>query len=137
MKSFLLKCLLVIICFFSLTLYFYIIKNDDKNLTVFQVGAYRNLSNANLKALEKDGIVYKENDTYNVLIAAYSNDDVIIKMQNYYDNLGEEYYLKKIHVDDEYLDLISRYENMILYSSDESIYSNLNKLLISSIEEYL
>lgn len=114
-----------------------ILNYDDNMVTVFQVGVFKNEVNALSEAKKYKGIVHKDNDYYRVYIAAYQNDEIIKKMQDYYNNNGVITYLRKVKTDEEYLNTINKYENLLQNSNDQSIYDNLNNLLINKLEEHL
>ena len=106
-------------------------------ITVFQVGVYKNEINALAEAKKYNGIVHKDNDYFRVYIAAYQNNEIINKMKDYYDELGTTYYLRKIKIDEAFLTTINKYEKLLENSNDNSIYNNLNNLLITKMEEHL
>ena len=113
------------------------LKEQKNMITVFQVGVFKNEVNALAKAKKYKGIVHKEKNYYRVYIAAYQNDEIIAKMKSYYESNGISIYLKKVKVSQEYLNTINKYENLLQNSNDQTIYANLNELLISKLEEYL
>ena len=112
-------------------------KLEEKLITVFQVGVFKNKVNALSEAKKYNGIVHEDKDYYRVYIAAYQNEKIISKMKKYYDDNGVAIYLKKIKAEDDYLNTINKYEKLLQNSNDEEIYPNLNKLLINKLEEYL
>ena len=115
-----------------------ILKIDDKNIiTVFQVGVYENKVNALSMAKKYRGIVHKDDIHYRVYIAAYQNEDIINKMQNYYNKQNVYYYLKKIKTDENFVITLNKYEKLLMNSHDDAIYDNLNNLLVTKLEEYL
>lgn len=112
--------------------------NESQDLvTVFQVGVYKNEVNAKAALKKYGGIIHVDNDYYRVYVAAYQNDVIIQKMKNYYDAKGIEYYLRKVKTDNEYIKTINKYEKLLQNSSDQSIYNNLNKLLIEQLESHI
>lgn len=111
--------------------------NEERVITVFQVGVYKNEVNALSVAKKYGGIIHQEDDYYRVYIAAYQNEEIINKMKNYYNENGISYYLRKLEIDEEYLTTINKYEKLLQNSSDDSIYKNLNNLLITKLEDYL
>ncbi len=113
------------------------LKEQENMITVFQVGVFKNEVNALAEAKKYKGIVHKEKNYYRVYIAAYQNDEIIAKMKSYYESNGISIYLKKVKVSQEYLNTINKYENLLQNSNDQTIYANLNELLISKLEEYL
>lgn len=114
-----------------------IFQEEKKFVTVFQVGVYKNEINALSEAKKYQGIVHKEDGYYRVYVAAYQNDEIISKMKNYYDKNDISIYLRKVKTTDKYLTTINKYEKMLQNSSDESIYPNLNNLLINKLKENL
>lgn len=143
MKRNILIIFIAIISGIVLTGLFYIKVNtilketDQKLLTVFQIGVYKNKINALSEAKKYGGIVHKDDNYYRVYIAAYQNDEIISKMENYYHNNSVSYHLRKIKVDEEYLSIINKYEKLLMNSNDHSIYENLNNLLVTKLEEHL
>lgn len=142
MKKNLLIVLLALICGGAITLFAFFkvnnnLKIEENMITVFQVGVYKNEINALAEAKKYNGIVHKDDNYFRVYIAAYQNNEIINKMKNYYDELGTSYYLRKIKIDKDFLTIINKYEKLLENSNDNSIYSNLNNLLITKMEEHL
>lgn len=116
---------------------FYEINNPLNYITVFQSGVYQNSVNAYAEASKNKGIVIKDDDLYRVYIAAYQNDSIIEKMNDYYKKKGIDCRLKQIKVDESYIKLLNKYESMLTISSDESIIPNINNYLITSLESHI
>lgn len=142
MKKNLLIVLLALICGGTITLFAFLkvnnnLKIEENMITVFQVGVYKNEINALAEAKKYNGIVHKDDNYFRVYIAAYQDNKIINKMKNYYDELGTSYYLREIKIDKDFLTIINKYEKLLENSNDNSIYSNLNNLLITKMEEHL
>lgn len=142
MKKNILIILIAIILASTLTLFiiykFNIRFKIDKNLiTVFQIGVYKNKINALSEAKKYNGIVHQDDGYYRVYVAAYQDEAIIEKMEKYYNANNQTYYLRKIKTDNEYISTINKYEKLLQNSNDDSIYENLNNLLVSKLKEYL
>lgn len=116
---------------------FYEFNNPLYYVTVFQSGIFQNSVNAYEEARKNNGIVVKDNDFYRVYIAVYQDDAIIERMSSYYKERGINCHLKQIRVDEDYVDILNKYESMLNISNDESIIPNLNSFLVSSLESHL
>lgn len=107
-----------------------VLSNDE--VTAFQVGVFSNYENAIRVAERNNGIVVSDSDLFRVYVAILYDDEAISKMMNYYDNIGLNYYLKKINVSSDFIESISSSEELLLKSSSDT-YSVIN---LSVLEQY-
>lgn len=108
---------------------------EDSTLTFFQVGVFKNETNAlNYMENYNSSIIIKDKDYYRVIIAILLNEEAILKEKEYFDSLGIEYYLKKEVVNDEkFIKKLKEYEELLISSSDET-YNTLNKNILKLYE---
>jgi LPS O-antigen subunit length determinant protein (WzzB/FepE family) len=95
-------------------------KTEAKNITYiygFQVGAFKNFENANeLKENYPYAKIIKENDYYRVFIGFTVDNKELL--QNIYAN--EEYYMKELIVSDEIKNNITKYDELLLNSNEDT-----------------
>ncbi len=110
------------------------IKTED-TITFFQVGVFKQEENAlNFMKKYNSAIIIKDNDYFRVIIAILTNDEAIIKEKAFFDSLGIEYYLKKENVNnEEFIKKLKEYEQLLIYSSDET-YNTINKKILKLYE---
>lgn len=111
-----------------------VLSNDE--VTAFQVGVFSNYENAIRVAERNNGIVVSDSDLFRVYVAILYDDEAISKMMNYYDNIGLNYYLKKIRVSSDFIESISSSEELLLKSSSDT-YSVINLSVLEQYKELL
>lgn len=111
-----------------------VLSNDEA--TAFQVGVFTNYENAIRVAERNNGIVVSDSDLFRVYVAILYDDEAISKMMNYYDNIGLNYYLKKIRVSSDFIESISSSEELLLKSSSDT-YSVINLSVLEQYKELL
>ena len=111
-----------------------VLSNDE--VTAFQVGVFSNYENAIRVAERNNGIVVSDSDLFRVYVAILYDDEAISKMMNYYDNIGLNYYLKKINVSSDFIESISSSEELLLKSSSDT-YSVINLSVLEQYKELL
>ena len=111
-----------------------VLSNDE--VTAFQVGVFSNYENAIRVAERNNGIVVSDSDLFRVYVAILYDDEAISKMMNYYDNIGLNYYLKKIRVSSDFIESISSSEELLLKSNSDT-YSVINLSVLEQYKELL
>ena len=111
-----------------------VLSNDE--VTAFQVGVFSNYENAIRVAERNNGIVVSDSDLFRVYVAILYDDEAVSKMMNYYDNIGLNYYLKKIRVSSDFIESISSSEELLLKSSSDT-YSVINLSVLEQYKELL
>lgn len=109
---------------------------DNDEVTAFQVGVFSNYENAIRVAERNNGIVVSDSDLFRVYVAILYDDEAISKMMNYYDNIGLNYYLKKIRVSSDFIESICSSEELLLKSSSDT-YSVINLSVLEQYKELL
>lgn len=105
-------------------------------VTAFQIGVFSNYDNAVRVAERNNGIVVSDSDLYRVYVAILYDEVAIKKMIDYYDEIGLNYYLKKINVNSDFVDSISVSEELLIKSSSDT-YSVINLKVLEQYEEML
>ena len=104
----------------------------------FQVGVYTSLDAANTyRTKYKDSIVIKDNELYRVYVSILKEENNIENMSKYLNNLGIDYYLKDISIDNkETKKEIQGYESL-MNSKSEVVFLELNKMIMETYKESL
>lgn len=97
---------------------FYLFKNVEKkaivapkyNAVAIQIGVFKDAENAEKMSDSYGGLVFKEEDLYRVYYSILNKDENIEYMTNYLTDKGINYYLKDLHVADDFLKSSSEYE---------------------------
>lgn len=117
-------------------LFFLTVKNKAEAKTVpslyaFQVGVFKNQENAvNTTKNYAYAQIIQEEELYRVYIGlTVDNRDFL---QNYFDNLGYNYYIKEIQVEEAVVENIKKYDALFLQTSEES----KAKVLQTMLESY-
>lgn len=110
--------------------------SGEKIVSAFQIGAFTNYDNALKVADRNNGIIVDDNDIYRVFVAILYNQDAVNKLKKYYQEIGLNYYLKEIVVDDKFVDEIDEVERLLL-KSDSETYITLNSEILHKYEALL
>lgn len=111
---------------------------DEKYVSAkaFQVGAFTKYDNALKVAKNNNGIVISDNDIYRVYVAILTDSNLIEKLSKYYAEIGLNYYLRDVMVEEKFLsETHSLYEMMKKSSKDTYITINLE--ILKKYEEML
>lgn len=109
---------------------------NTKIVNAFQVGAFTNYDNALRVADRNNGIVVNEEKIYRVYVAILYDEDAVEKLSNYYQDIGLNYYLRKISVSSDFVDSISTSEELLIRSNSDT-YTAINTSVLSKYEEML
>lgn len=113
------------------------IVKKEEILTLFQVGVFKSMENANKYAnMYSSSYIYNDNDYYRVFIAACNNVEVCTKLENMYKAQEVEYYLKEVRVGKSLIEKINNYEKVILKSDKKAIIENINNSILNLYATY-
>lgn len=111
---------------------------DDKLITVFQSGVFKDEENALMeKNKYEQAIVVHDGNLYRVYIGVSYDDEVTLAYKNYFKKNNYNYYCKKLEVSANYLTNLKNYEELIKRSFNEDTYININKDLLAKLSEEL
>lgn len=121
-------------------LFHHVVETEDtqnqKLVSAFQVGAFTNYDNA-LRVAERDnGIVVRDSDIYRVYVAILYDHEAVMKLEEYYQTIGLNYYLKPIYASENFVNSISQSEELLKKSSSDT-YVTINTEVLSKYEEML
>lgn len=102
---------------------------EDFNATAIQIGVFKDPDNAEKMKETYGGKVFKDEDVYRVYYAILQNDKNLQFMTEYLDNLGINYYLKGIKVNDDVSIKGEEYEILMKDTSSDTKLSINDKLL--------
>lgn len=106
--------------------------NEDDSVKAVQVGVFSDLDNAiNMRNLY-NGIIVVDENLYRVYIDIIKDNEILKIMENYYKELGINYYLKNIEISSEFSDILDSYE--IIFKNQDS--SNYQLTIDSILKEY-
>lgn len=140
MKKTLIIILIAIISGIAMGLIFYqrfeikdvVFANEDDSVKAVQVGVFSDLDNAiNMRNLY-NGIIVVDENLYRVYIDIIKDNEILKIMENYYKELGINYYLKNIEISSEFSDILDSYE--IIFKNQDS--SNYQLTIDSILKEY-
>ncbi len=101
----------------------------------FQVGVYTNKENAIVEAKKyESGKVILDEELYRVYIAMVKSEEARDKLKQYYDEQNIEYYVKKINVKGDFLNMLNKYEDLLLASNQE-VYTYINKEILANYSD--
>ena len=107
-----------------------------EEVSAFQIGVFTNYDNALRVAERNNGIVVNDNSVYRVYVALLKDIEAIERIENYYEAIGLNYYIKSVLVSSNFADDIKVYEDMIK-KSDSDTYNNINVGILTKYQELL
>ena len=110
----------------------------DTTYKAFQIGVYTDYDVAyTYKTRFKNALLVKDNELYRVYVAILKREDNIDAMKSYLSNNGYYYYIKDINISDITLkNKINEYER-VMNSNNETVFLEINNLILESYEESL
>ena len=110
-----------------------VLASNTNSIYAVQVGVFKNILNAKEYSKLYNGIMVNDKDLYRVYINFIKSEDILEIMKNYYDSKNINYYIKKINVSNNFLEVLNDYE-IVLRNQDVSSYDiTINNVL----KEYL
>lgn len=108
---------------------------EEKNIvTVFQIGVYKSIENAQKKQEEyNNSIIIKDNDYYRVFIGVAEDKTCEKLLENYYLTQNINVYPKEIEVTKKFLEEIKNYEKKIS-KEDVSLMEKMNAEMMKKLE---
>lgn len=109
----------------------------ESKVTYFYVGAYNNINDAtNKKSKYKNSIIYNENGIYQVIIGVYNKKETKNLMESYFLDQNISFKESVLKVNNELIKNMQNYE-LLITTSDQSYYENLNNSLLKTFNEYI
>lgn len=108
----------------------------EGNAVAVQIGVFTKEENALNMSHTYGGIVTNDGGIYRVYYSVLSKDDNIEFITNYLDQNGINYYLKKITLEDDVLNMGAEYEVLMQSTNDESKMA-INKELLKMYEDVI
>lgn len=138
MKKYLVVMLFAILMgsFFAIFIFFKkedttLVSNNINKAYLYQLGAFKNYNYAQ-KYLDSlpGGIIINNNDYYYVYTNLYQNDQIIMLLNNYYQDNQIKYFIKEITISDKVYNELIKYEEILLKSENiETILKTSNNIL--------
>ena len=117
--------------------------NSIKNIfssyyKAFQVGVYTSLDAAKTYSSKyKDSVIIEDNELYRVYVAVLKDQNNIENMSNYLNNMGIDYYLKDVEINNKDIKKeLEDYESL-MNSKSEVVFLEINKMIIEKYKESL
>lgn len=112
-------------------------KKDDI-IYLFQAGVFKIEENAyNFASNFEVSLVYKDEEYYRVIIGVAYGDDVKNKLEDFFDSLGIQYFLKKLKVENELIATIKSYEEVLIKTTKTEVIYSINDNMLKAIDAYL
>lgn len=116
-------------------------KNSNTSLNeviyLLQVGAYEKSSNV-VKATRNLPLYYveEEADIYHIYVGVVKNKENIDKIKEFYKVFGNNIYIKEKTVSNKsFLELLDKYETVIMNTSESSVVYSIQKEILSKYKE--
>lgn len=114
------------------------VMSDDYIVTAFQIGVYSVYDNAlNASKTHTNSYIYHDEDKYRVFLAIYQDQEIISLLENYYSNENINVYLKKMSANNEFIDELKKYEQLLKQSGNLETYLKANKNILKVFEDTL
>lgn len=113
------------------------ITNKDEQIYLFQAGIFKNYDNAAYLAKSFNAsIIYQENDYYRVIIGISYNIEAMQKLEAYFNDKKVEYYIKKCHINSDFIKYIKTYEEILLKSEHDQVIDNVLNTILKQFLTY-
>ena len=104
----------------------------------FQVGVYTNLEAATTYASKYENcIIIEDNELYRVYVAVLKDQENIENMAKYLNNLGIDYYLKEVKVNDNKTKKEMQDYESLMDNESEVVFLEINKMIMETYKESL
>jgi len=110
--------------------------SEVNTVKAFQIGVFNVYDNAlKLKETYSNSLVYQDGDKYRVFLAIYQDEEIINKMEKYYQNNNINIYLKEINTNEIFIEELKKYENLLKETNDLDTYNMANKNILELFEK--
>lgn len=141
MKKTLFTVIAAILCGICMGLFFFkkfdvenvVLASNTNSIYAVQVGVFKNILNAKECSKLYNGIMINDKDLYRVYINFIKSEDILEIMKDYYDSKNINYYIKKIEVSNNFLEVLTDYEIVLRNQTSINYDITINNLL----KEYL
>lgn len=114
------------------------ITKKEEMISLFQVGVFKNVSNAQkLASTFNRAIIYYDNLYYRVIMGVAYHEENKVKLENYCNNHNITYYIKEMRIDKTFIEKISNYENLMLKSDKDNVIESINNNILQIFESYI
>ena len=111
---------------------------EEDIATAFQVGVYSIYDNAKKMAEKHEfAYVYEDDDKYRVFLAIYQDNEIIKYLDNYYKRQNIDVYLKEMSVNNNFLEKLKTYEELLKKTNDNNNYISANKNILEAFKNTL
>lgn len=108
--------------------------SDDVKVYVLQTGAYKSYENALEKQSSiENSILYKENDTYLVLVGASTSENSLSKIAGFLQEENVDYYKKTITIFESDMELFQKYNFMLEKAEKKETVLLLNQKILERV----
>ena len=99
----------------------------------------KNIDNAkNMQDNYTSAIIYEDNSGYfRVLVGIAYMEENKVKLEAFFTNLGIEYYIKDVKMNEEFTDMLRNYETVIIKSEEREVIENINAAMLELFLTYL
>lgn len=112
--------------------------NRDDEISLFQVGVFKDYNNAlNYEEKFSPSIIYNDSSYYRVIVGVAYSNEAIIKLEEFFQSEGIEYYIKRISVNEELSDSLKNYETVLLKTDSKEVIDNINNSMLQILLSYL
>ena len=113
--------------------------NKEYEISLFQFGVFKNYDNAlNYQKNFASTIIYEDDEGYFRVIGgvAYHKENVV-KLEAYFTNKKYEYYIKKIKVTEDFTNMLTNYETIMIKTDKDEVIDNINNSMLELLITYL
>ncbi len=109
---------------------------NEGNAVAIQIGVFKDEINAEKMKSTHGGMIFKDEDLFRVYYSILNKDDNIEYITKHLDELGINYYLKKLNLKDEVLDSSLKIEALMSKTNGESKLA-INEQLLNMYKEVI
>ncbi len=125
---------------FSVVIFFrnkneaYGLVSNNNIVNAFQIGVFNDYNNAVDLSRSYEGSIVVFDEMYRVYIAIFNNEELVDEYRAFCADNGISFYVKKIKVDDMFLNVLTSYEEDLLISEDINFFE-VNGYILSEYKD--
>ena len=114
------------------------ISNSEYEITLFQVGVFKSLENAqNYQSNFATSIIYEDNEYYRVIIGISYHEENKVKLESYFTSKGINYYERTIKMNEKFINSLTNYELVMIETREDEVINNVNNSMLQLFLSYL
>ncbi|MEG2311497.1 MAG: hypothetical protein RSB72_02230 [Bacilli bacterium] len=110
---------------------------ENEKVNIIQLGVYSSKENMQINTKDFAHYIYnKNNGMYYVYVGMTNENKNVIKLKEYYKQLGKDIYIKQINISNEkFLNILKQYDELLLKTEDKQTIKTIQSKVLKKYEE--